>query len=410
MQASLRALVLLGSVLWIAVPVSPLWAETVLQTNGTDTFIAASSGMPELQATGDVFASGGAVVTTGRVAGDAHVAGFDLDLEAAVAGDLYAAGASATLRAPVGGDLSMIGFSVRTANTAITTGNARMLGSTITIDGPVGGALAATGGEITLNAAITGDALLQGGTITFGPKARISGTLTYSAPEPVTIPAEVIPAAKVVYHKTPPMAERFEDLHDWSADWVDDWAGGDMPALPGTFALVSAFLVTLGFLVLLGGAMLAMAPQRVEALRQVAARRPALMVLLGVLGIASLMGLVPVAVMTVIGLPFVPIVVLAILVVWTLGYVFGAYVVALRLYQAFGARQDPGLGLQILLLGCGVLGFSLLNFVPLLGWMINLLLVLFGIGTLSTGVLRSLAARIPQGQAASEPPSPVAAA
>jgi hypothetical protein len=346
MQASLRAMVLLGSVVWVTVPVSPLWARTVLQANGTVTFIVASSGMPELQAPGDVFASGGAVVTTGRVAGETHVAGFHLDLESAVARDLYAAGASATLRAPVGEDLSMIGFSVRTANTAFTTGNARMLGSMITIDGPVGGALTATGGEISLNTAITGDALLQGGTITFGRRARISGTLTYCAPEPVTIPAEVIPAAKVVYHKTPPMAERFEDLHDWSADWVDgrvdgrvdDWAGGDMPALPGTFALVSAFLVTLGFLVLLGGAMLAMAPQRVEALRQVAARRPALMVPLG------------------------------------------------------------------------VLGSSLLNFVPLLSWMINLLLVRFGIGALSTGVLRSLAARIPQWQAASEPLSPVAAA
>lgn len=409
MRASLRALVLLGPVLWLAVPVSPIRAETVLQTNGTDTFIAASSGMPQLQAPGDVFASGGAVVTTGRVAGDAHVAGFDLDLEAEVAGDLYAAGASVTLRAPVGGDLSMMGFSLRTTDAAVTAGNARMLGSTITIDGPVGGALAATGAEITLNAAITGDTLLQGGTITFGPKARISGTLTYSAPEPVPIPTEVIAAAKVVYHKTPPMADRFGDMHDWGADWVDDWAGGDMPALPGTLALMSAFLVTLGFLVLLGGAMLAMAPQRIEALRQVAARRPALMVLLGVLGVAALMGLVPVAVMTLIGLPFVPIAVLAILVVWTLGYVFGAYAVALRLYQAFGARQEPGLGLRIVLLGCGVLGFSLLNFVPLLGWMINLVLVLFGIGALSTGVLCNLAARIPQEQAASEAPSPGAA-
>ena len=392
MSASLHARAIIASVFWTAAAVSPLGAQTVLQTNGTDTFIAGSSGLPELQAPGDVFASGGAVVTTGRVAGDAHVAGFDLDLEADVAGDLYVAGATATLRAPVGGDLSMMGFSLRTAETAITTGNARMLGSTITIDGAIGGALAATGGEITLNAAVSGDALLQGGTISLGPKARIAGTLTYSAPEPVTIPAEVIPAARVVYHKSQPMMERFEHMRDWG----DDWVGRDMPALPSTFALVSTFLVTLGFLILLGGALLALAPQRCEALRLAGTRRPALMVLLGVLALATLMGLVPVAVMTVIGLPFVPIVLLAILVVWTLGYVFGVYVVALRLYQAFGRRDDPGLRLRILLLGCAVLVFSLLNFVPVLGWMLNFLLVLFGIGALSTGVLRALVARLPQ--------------
>lgn len=402
MSAWFRAHALIVSVFLAAAAASPLKAETVLQTNGTDTFISGSSGLPELQAPGDVFVSGGALVTKGRVAGDAHVTGFDLDLEADVAGDLYAAGAAVTLRAPVGGDLSMMGFSLRTADTAVTTGNTRMLGSTITIDGDIGGALAATGGEIMLNAAVSGDALLQGGTITFGPKARISGTLTYSAPEPVTIPAEVIPAAKVVYRKTPPLMDRFEHMRDWG----EDWAGRDMPTLPSTLALISAFLVTVGFLVLLGGALLALAPQRCEALRFTGTQRPALMVLLGVLGLSTLLGLVPVAAMTVIGLPFVPIVVLAILVVWTLGYVFGTYVVALRLYQAFGGREDPGLGVRIVLLGGTVFVFSLLNFVPVLGWMVNFLLVLFGIGALSTGILRTLVARLPQESDAGQPPPP----
>ncbi len=402
MSAWFRAHALIVSVFLAAAAASPLKAETVLQTNGTDTFISGSSGLPELQAPGDVFVSGGALVTKGRVAGDAHVTGFDLDLEADVAGDLYAAGAAVTLRAPVGGDLSMMGFSLRTADTAVTTGNTRMLGSTITIDGDIGGALAATGGEIMLNAAVSGDALLQGGTITFGPKARISGTLTYSAPEPVTIPAEVIPAAKVVYQKTPPLMDRFEHMRDWG----EDWAGRDMPSLPSTLALISAFLVTVGFLVLLGGAMLALAPQRCAALRHTGTQRPARMVLLGVLGLATLLGLVPVAAMTVIGLPFVPIVLLAILVIWTLGYTFAAYVVALRLYQAFGGREEPGLAGQIVLLGSAVLVFSLMNFVPVLGWMGNFLLVLFGIGAMSTGVLHILVARLPQEPAAGQPPPP----
>lgn len=400
-----RARALIASVSLVAAAVSPLAAETVLQTNGTDTFIAGSSGLPELQALGDVFASGGALVAKGRVAGDAHVAGFALDLEADVTGDLYAAGAAVTLRAPVGGDLSMMGISLRTADTGVTTGNTRMLGSTITIDGDVGGALAATGGEITLNAAVSGDALLQGGAITFGPRARISGTLTYSAPEAVTIPADVIPAAKVVYRKTSPLMDRFEHMRDWG----EDWSGRDMPALPSTLALISAFLVTVGFLVLLGGALLALAPQRCEALRHMATQRPAFMVLLGVLGLATLLGLVPVTAMTVIGLPFMPIVLLAILLIWTLGYVLGSYVVALRLYQALGGREDPGLAGQIVLLGSAVLVFSLMNFVPVLGWMVNFLLVLFGIGAMSTGVLRALFARLPQEPAAGEPSPPVAA-
>jgi hypothetical protein len=78
------------------------------------------------------------------------------------------------------------------------------------------------------------------------------------------------------------------------------------------------------------------------------------------------------------------------------------------LYQAFGGREDPGLGVRIGLLGGAVLVFSLMNFVPVLGWMMNFLLVLFGIGALSNGVLRTLVARLPQEHVANQPPPPVA--
>ena len=161
MRAGFHGFALLGLVLCAAATGSPLAAETVQRTNGTDTFIAASSGMPELQTPGDVFASGGAVITKGHVGGDAHVTGFDVELEATVAGDLYAAGAAVTLRAPVGGDVSMMGFSLRTADTAITRGNVRMLGSTITIDRSIDGALRDTKRAKELVATLCGhDALV----------------------------------------------------------------------------------------------------------------------------------------------------------------------------------------------------------------------------------------------------------
>ena len=398
MPASLRLLAILGTGFCVAA--FPSGAETTTQKNGTDTFMAATSGQPDLQTKGDLFASGGAVVTKGRVDGDAHVAGFDLDLVADVTGDLYAIGAALDLRAPVGGDVSMMGLSLRTARQADIAGNARLIGGAITLDGPIGGALAATGGDITLNAAIAGDALLQGESITFGPDARIAGTLTYSAPEPATIPPAVIPAARVVFHRAEPMMDRFGHMRDWGGNWGDDWGerwmGRDMPALPDTFGMATVFLVILGFLVLSGGALLALAPDRIEGLRLAATRKPALTLLSGVLGLAALVGLVPVAVMTVVGIPFVPIVMLSIMLIWTLGYAFGAYAVALGLYLAFGGREAVGLGLRIALLGGGVLAFGVLNFVPLLGWMANIGLALFGIGALSSTAFKTLAARLSQ--------------
>lgn len=394
MPASLRLLALLG--IGLCAAAFPSVAETITQINGTDTFIAATSSLPDFQTKGDLFASGGAVVTKGRVDGDAHVAGLNLNLEADVTGDLYAVGAALDLRAPVGGDLSMMGLSLRTARQAEIAGNARLIGGTITLDGPVGGALAATGGEITLNATIAGDALLRGESITFGPNARIAGTLTYYAPEPATIPSAVIPGARVVFYRAEPMMDRFNHVRDWGDDWGERWMGRVMPVLPDPFGKATVFLVILGFLVLSGGALLALAPDLIEKLRLAATRKPALTLMSGVLGLAAIVGLVPVAMLTVVGIPFVPIVMLAILLIWTLGYIFGAFIVALGLYLAFGGRESPGLGLRIAVLGGGVLAFGVLNFVPLLGWIANIGLALFGIGALSSTAFKALAARLSQ--------------
>lgn len=61
-------------------------AETVSQRNGTDLFLSGTSGLPQVDTAGDVFAAGESVVLKGRAGGDAHAAGFDVSVEAPVAG------------------------------------------------------------------------------------------------------------------------------------------------------------------------------------------------------------------------------------------------------------------------------------------------------------------------------------
>ncbi len=92
-------------------------------------------------------------------------------------------------------------MNLRTSTQGTVAGNARLLGGTVVIDGPVSGALTVTAGELTLNAPVNGDALILAETMHFGPEARILGRLTYTAAEPMTVPASVVPADRITYHK-----------------------------------------------------------------------------------------------------------------------------------------------------------------------------------------------------------------
>jgi len=93
--------------------------------------------------------------------------------------------------------------------------------------------------------------------------------------------------------------------------------------------------------------------------------------------------------MTILGLPLVPFAVLAILVLWTLAYLLAAYVLSLRLLSALGGPAEPATRGRVGALVVGVVVVALLNFIPFLGWMINLTLVLWGLG----GMVLMLAAR-----------------
>ncbi len=351
-----------------------VFADPQTLRNGDDLFLSGVSANETLTAPRDVLAAGATVSLRGSVAADTHATGFDVEIEAATGGSVYVAGAAVSLRGVIGQDLNATGFSVRTGREAITTGNARLAGGVVTIEGPVTGALSASGGEVVLNAPIGGDAVLSAGSLRFGPAAKIDGTLRYFAPAPVMIPASVIAADRVTFVETK-MNERFRQMADRMGEH-------GMPKLPGFMSLFGGFLVTLGFLALVGAAFLAFLPGPVESLRQAALARPGRCLLSGFLGLACLFGLVPVSAMTILGLPLVPFVLLATLVLWTLAYLLAAYVLALRLLAALGGPVNPGTLGRVGALAAGVVVMALLNFIPFLGWIVNLALVLWGLGAM----------------------------
>lgn len=352
------------------------FAQTTTMENGGDTFISGGTVANTIDTEGDTFVAARSAATRGATAGDLHVAGFDVSVSTDTGDDLYAVGFSVVVRGAVGQDLTAAGFSVRTESTSEVAGNARLVGNTITIEGPVSGALTATGADIILNAPVAGDVRLVGSQISFGPEARVDGALTYASGAAIDVPERVAPEARV----------RFERVA-FSDAWEEfDEMREDMPVLPTFMSVLSGFLVTLLFFVALGAICLGGVPNRTEGLRRRVTEAPGKAFLLGIIGLSMLIGMVLIVAMTIIGIPLVPIVLLAIVAAWVLGYALGAYVLAMRVWLGFGGDEAIGTVGRLLVFAAAITGISLLNFIPFVGWVANFTLVLLGIGGLTNAV------------------------
>lgn len=372
----------LRATLVLLVLASPLKAETLNEVVGGDTLMFGSNPMTPVAAPRDVVAAGPTVTISGTVAQDTHAMGFDVEIDAATGEDVSAMGFSVNLRGPVGGDLTASGFTIRLSRDAEVAGNARLAGGTVTIDGPVRGSLVALGAEVILNAEVTGDALISAETIIFGPEARIGGTLTYSAPTKIDIPESVIAADRTTFTTL--------DHRGMMRDAGEMWRDWEYPVLPTFMSLLGGFIVTLGFFFVLGAILLSLMPRKVGRLEHIIAERPGMALLSGGIGLSILFGLVPISVLTIVGIPFVPIVLLATVAVWTLGYILGAYALAMRALRGTGAPENPTIWIRLLALLVGVTLIALLNFIPFLGWMANFALVLIGVGAMTIALFNQM--------------------
>ena len=354
-------------------------AQDFSRVHGGDVYTAGEAVTQNLSAAGDVFAAGSVVTTSGSAAGDLLAAGYDVSISTNTDGDLYAVGSAVTISGPVGEDITAAGFSVRSTAAAPVAGNLRFFGRSLTIEGPISGALTAFGGTVYLNAAVSGDAWIVAEKVTYGPTARIDGTLILSTKDGAPVPDRVIPAARITVEDW--------DAHAMYREFDRSWKAVDMPMLPMWMSLFSAFLVSAVFLLFLAAIFLTFAEKSVEKMRRRMIRQPLQTFLLGVFGLSALFGMVPITALTIVGIPFVPFALLAILVAWTLGYLLAAYTVARRVLLAFGAPENPSLLINLVTVAVALCVIAILNFIPFVGWIVNYTLVLLGVGAMTAGFL-----------------------
>lgn len=196
-----------------------------------DLYLAGTEVIVEGTINGDLMAAGEIVIINGVVTGDLFVAGNSVTVNGEVGDDLFAAAASVTLgpSAKVADDVFSAGASVdmrsgSQVGGSVLLGAARgLVASAIAEDLKAGSNSLRLEGTVDGNAAIYVDASensyipnftygggssipmvsIPGG-LTFGPEAKVAGLLEYTSPDTVSIGSEI---ANEVQHYLPPVDE-----------------------------------------------------------------------------------------------------------------------------------------------------------------------------------------------------------
>ena len=387
---------------------------------GGDTYASGKTTTLDQPSPRSAFVSGLSATLDGPVTKDAHLAGGHVTVDAAVAGDLYTAGAWVIIDNTVGGDVSAAGYSVSLNSSAAVGGNARIAASEIDVNAPVSGSLLAAASEITINAEISGDVMLTAEDITFGPDARINGTLNYVSPSAIEIPSNVIAPDKVQHKRLTRAAlatlarmtiagEFLQDM-DENGNFSDAAKSAANNQLRdddrGNFgSLLVGFLVTLACLLLITALLLTSMPECLEKTRKRLVSRPFSSLGYGFVALSALIGAVPVSAMTIIGLPLVPFFILIVVIAWIMAYITATYALAWKAVLAI-KPMSPTLINRLLATAAGFVLLSLTHYLWFFGWIINLLVVLVGLGAVATTCGKRMIERSVRGDDASAESEP----
>jgi hypothetical protein len=336
---------------------------------GGDQYVAGQVASVSAPVDRDAFAAGYDVRLGAPVAGDAHIAGFNVSTDAPVAGDLYAAGSSVNVTNTVGGDVTAFGNTVAVRPDASVAGNTRLAGASVTLSAPISGSALITAQTLTLDAPVTGDLNFFGENIIFGPAAKVTGKVIIQAPKEIAVPATVAEAGRVTFTQlvNPDYAGEAGKTAEQvvKSVWPFVWATG---AWWLVLCVVGLLFITLG-------------SRMTGALETASERRPLRTFGLGILGFAATIGLVPVFALTMIGIFLLPFVLLFVVLACALAYLFGTYLLGLRVAKAM-ITVDSNLKRVGVLVASVVLA-GLIGMIPFAGWLMTLALVAFGFGALA---------------------------
>jgi hypothetical protein len=335
-----------------------------------DLYVGAGNITIDGDVTGNLFIGGGNVTVNGNIGGSVYASAGTVVFNGKAAGDLIAAGGQVTLNGSVekniiacGGTISVgakVGLDVLAA------------GGTISVDSPVGRDVLGSGGTINLNAPVGRNAVLATDTMKItGP---IEGNLNYYATKQMDVASGTV-KGKVEYHQT---AQQTQNRNNNSA-------GSSMAAF--MFGVFWFFVMLIGRLII-GALFAGVTPKAAIFTADAIKTRPWASLGIGALVLFFGPTMMFIMAITLIGLP-------------AAGYAFTLYMFAIYMSMivtgTFLGRWVLGMMMKrepntIAAMALGVTALAFVTSIPILGWLISFVSILFGMGALTIGFMALLRA------------------
>lgn len=339
---------------------APLWAtefrtgqEVTIETDEViddDLFVAGSDVLVAGHVTGDVIGAGGTVCVTGRVDGSVMAAAADARVTGEVSGSVRAAGQNVTVSADVGRNVMAAGDTVMIEKEASVGRDVRAAGRMVSMDGGVGHDADLRGATATVRGRVGRNLRMEGEQASLGKGAQVDGDLVYRAGQPL----EKAPGAVVAgeERQLPPSPDKGADRGPLRGLWFG--------AMVLVFGLVG----------------IAALPRLFLGASNAVPQRPGWNL---VVGLAALVG-TPVACLlvmaTLVGIPLGALT----LVLYAAALAFSAIPVAVHIGRWLAGRFARQTLSPYLALVIGLVVLGLLRWIPIVGWIVGLAVLLIGLG------------------------------
>jgi hypothetical protein len=303
------------------------------------------------QSLGNTYVGAGSASILGQVAGDLYVGAGTTVISGQVTDDLVIAGGNTTITGDVGGDV-------------------RVLGGQVVITGRVGGDVIVVGGALNLGGEVAGDLDFIGGVLKVADNAKVGGDLTYRSDRKADISTNSYIGGKITYDKT--IAEKLGVLKD----------AADRNSLKtGFLALFGAWLfLKLLMFIFAGLVIFWLLSEPVERIIKTSFSHPWRSLITGFAALAAVPVLAVILLVTIIGLPLALFIGLAYVVLLIAAKLAAGLVLGVWLDWKVMKRANHKLTWQNVLLG--ILVFFILSYIPIFGWLVDLMLVLVVFGSI----------------------------
>jgi hypothetical protein len=242
-----------------------------------------------------------------------------------------------------------------------TVSSAWIADGPVTMRGRVTGDVVAAHGRVFINGPVGGDVIaLQSNAVTFGPRARVQGDLTYRGRTPARASAVVA-----------------GDVNKVNVDNVAEPLGFIAAAALWLAATISTLI--------LGLLLLWIAPRAAEVAYDTAEIAVGKAIGWGIGLFIGIPVLAVIALITLVGIPFGLGLLLALLPIYAIGYVTSGWLLGRRLVKG------PGRAVLAFLAGWGILRAAAI--IPVLGGLVWLAATVFGLGVLAVAAWRARAPR-----------------